>query len=333
MEATRKIKTKLTCVRYPGGKSNALKTLDPHFIKTFDEYREPFFGGGSVGLYLMQFCPGKKFWVNDFFYPVYAFWKVLHENPEELVKAIQNAKSKYVVPNDTVGLRDAAGKKIPSKSAQNGRQLHEKCRKLVDEAEEKKDEFGTACFWYILNKLSYSGMSMIGSYAPLAWDQNFTDACIANLPSTTALLKTVNFHITWKDYEELLTPPGDNVFVFLDPPYKIPHNLYGDEGDMHEGFDHKRFVDTIKKCSHKWMITYNEDDDLKKWFEGYHQLPWDLQYTMKAAKRDGQEGSTGTGKSGKKGKELLITNYPLNSGDAGVSKTPSSDANSGDCAQ
>ena len=39
-----------TPLRYPGGKSRACKKMDPFFpdLSDYDEYREPFLGGGSV---------------------------------------------------------------------------------------------------------------------------------------------------------------------------------------------------------------------------------------------------------------------------------------------
>src|SRR5271157_1283165 len=112
-----KIKTKITPVRTPGGKSNALKFLDKYLIKDFDEYREGFFGGGSVGLYLMQFNKNATYWVNDLFYPVYCFWKMLYEKPNDMVEFIKDAKSQFVVPNGLIV------KGTPSNSAKNGRKL------------------------------------------------------------------------------------------------------------------------------------------------------------------------------------------------------------------
>jgi DNA adenine methylase len=305
------VKTKLTPIRTPGGKSNALKFLDPYFIKDFKEYREPFLGGGSVGLYLMQINKNATYWINDFCYPVYCFWKTLYDKPEEMVHFLSAEKAFHSAMDDEIGKR-VNGKKIPSKSAENGRALHTKCRAAITQTIENRDIYQTGCLWYILNKLSYSGMSMIGSYAPLAWDQNFTSNCIKNLPKTSELMHSVRVNITWLDYTELLGNQGDEVFIFLDPPYKIPHSLYGDKGDMHRKFDHLKFSTDIKQCtSHKWMITYNQDEHITEWFKDYPQIPWDLQYTMKAAKRVGQEGSETTGKSGKQGKELLIMNYDI----------------------
>ena len=302
-----KIKTKNTPIRMPGGKSNALKFLDPYLKKEFTEYREPFFGGGSVALYLMQFNKNANYWINDLFYPLFCFWKTIFNSPHEMSAYILNIKTQYIVDNEIVI------KGTPSKNAINGKQLHEFCRSQIKMHIANKDEFHTACLWYILNKLSYSGMAMIGSYSILAWDQNFTDNCIKNLPNTSELMHSVkDVQITNYDYSVILNEPTtESTFIFLDPPYKIPHNLYGDKGDMHEGFNHKRFADTVKECKHNWLITYNEDEHIKQWFKNYPQLPWELQYTMKAAKRDGQVGSKTTGKSGKKGQELLVANYPL----------------------
>ena len=320
-----KTKTKLTPVRYPGGKSNALKFLDDYLIKDFDEYREPFFGGGSVGLYLMQFNKKATYWINDLFYPVYCFWKTLYYKPDDMVEVISDFKKAFTVPNGEYK------KGIASNSATNGRKLYDICRKEIVANIEAKDEFQTACLWYILNKTSYSGMAMIGAYTPLAWDQNFTDNCIAALPKTSELLHSVkNVRFDHVDYAVLLNEPSaGEVFIFLDPPYKIPHSLYGNEGELHEKFDHKKFADDVKACTpFNWLITYNNDPEIDGWFPTppFNKQPWDLQYTMKAAKRteDGElksaepkileDGtvrteSIETKKTGKMGKELLIYKY------------------------
>ena len=44
------IKSLKTPLRYPGGKSKAIKTLSQWYPKNISEYREPFIGGGSICL-------------------------------------------------------------------------------------------------------------------------------------------------------------------------------------------------------------------------------------------------------------------------------------------
>jgi D12 class N6 adenine-specific DNA methyltransferase len=44
-------------LRYPGGKSKALKNILPYIPLNFSEYREPFLGGGSVFIAIKQLRP------------------------------------------------------------------------------------------------------------------------------------------------------------------------------------------------------------------------------------------------------------------------------------
>ena len=83
--------TKLkTPLRYPGGKSRAIKKLDPDLPKQFKEFREPFLGGGSMALHVTQARPDTKVWVNDAYFNLFNFWNQLKNNGtrlhEELVK-------------------------------------------------------------------------------------------------------------------------------------------------------------------------------------------------------------------------------------------------------
>ncbi len=47
-------------LRYPGGKSCAVEII-AGLLPDFDEFREPFLGGGSIFLYAKQRFPKKDF--------------------------------------------------------------------------------------------------------------------------------------------------------------------------------------------------------------------------------------------------------------------------------
>ncbi len=81
-------------LRYPGGKSRAVKTIAP-LIPQFDEFREPFLGGGSVFIYMKQKYPNKKYWINDIYSNLYYFWKYTRQNPDILIKLIQKYKDEF----------------------------------------------------------------------------------------------------------------------------------------------------------------------------------------------------------------------------------------------
>ena len=62
-----------TCLRTPGGKFYGFKKLEKYFQVEFDEYREPFLGGGSVFLSLDN--ETKTNWINDIDTELVNFYK------------------------------------------------------------------------------------------------------------------------------------------------------------------------------------------------------------------------------------------------------------------
>ena len=53
------MKSLKTPLRYPGGKSRACEKMGPYFpdLRNYDEFREPFLGGGSVAIYVTKKYP------------------------------------------------------------------------------------------------------------------------------------------------------------------------------------------------------------------------------------------------------------------------------------
>ncbi len=74
--------------------------------------------------------------------------------------------------------------------------------------------------------------------------------------------------ITNFDYEELIEREGENIFIFLDPPYYSATKpaLYGKNGHLHKSFDHEKFAAAMKNCQPKWLITYDDGDYVRDLF-------------------------------------------------------------------
>ncbi|MGI9036407.1 MAG: DNA adenine methylase, partial [Pyrinomonadaceae bacterium] len=87
----------------------------------------------------------------------------------------------------------------------------------------------------------------------------------------------------------------------LDPPYFSAVNsaLYGKNGNLHKSFDHERFAEVLKKCSHKWLLTYDDSAFTRELFSFAHVKPWNLMYGMRNV----------TAASNQRGSELFISNY------------------------
>ena len=65
------IKSLKTPLRYPGGKSKAIKTLSQWYPKNISEYREPFIGGGSIAIDVTKSNPDIPIWINDLYCLLY----------------------------------------------------------------------------------------------------------------------------------------------------------------------------------------------------------------------------------------------------------------------
>ena len=270
-----------TPLRYPGGKSRAIKKMAPYFpnLGEYDEYREPFLGGGSVALYVAQTYPNISIWVNDLYEPLYTFWKQLQISGTKLTNELRQLKSRY-----------------PDRGSARG--LFLEAREYLNRDLFNSEPFHRAVSFYVVNKCSFSGLTESSSFSAQASDQNFSMRGIEKLPYYSELIQ--KWHITNLSYEKLMTD-DDGVFLYLDPPYSIKDNLYGKKGTMHSGFSHETFHKTCDKYKVDQMISYNSDNLIKERFQGWKAQEYDHTYTMRSVgdyMKDQQ-----------KRKELILLNY------------------------
>ena len=261
-------------LRYPGGKSRAIDTI-AKIIPDFDEFREPFLGGGSVFVYVKQRFPNKKFWINDLYSELYKFWEMTQKDVDNLIAKVYEWKTKYTI----------------------GKELYH----FLNENLGKFNDLERAAAFFVYNRITFSGTTLSGGYSEGAFTGRFTESSIKRLND---LAKIINGSlITNYDYEEVIKKEGDNVFIFLDPPYysATKSALYGKNGHLHKSFDHKRFAENMKNCQHKWLITYDDSEYIRNLFSFAHITSWNLTYGMRNI----------TENSDQKGKELFISNYVL----------------------
>lgn len=263
-------------LRYPGGKSKAIEQILPLIPKDFSEFREPFVGGGSVFIAVKQRIKRNAiFRINDLNYDLYCFWKYVKEDTIHLMNEIIRIKN----------------------SSQSGRELF---RFYTDDSKQW-DDFGRAVRFFILNRITFSGTVDSGGYSQHAFEKRFTQSSIDRIGLIAPILSGVI--ISHRDYEEQIFMDGNEVFIFLDPPYleKSRSRLYGFNGDLHTSFNHERFAQNMKACKHKWLITYDDSAEIRKLFSFANIHEWELQYGMNNYKQ----------KNAQKGKELFISNYDI----------------------
>ena len=273
------MKSLKTPLRYPGGKSRACTKMDQYFpdLRNYEEFREPFLGGGSVAIYITKKYPDIKVWVNDLYNPLYNFWCILRDEPEELHRCLKGYKEDYGTP-------------------ELARQLFNEMKIQLNH--EESEDFYRAVAFYIINKCSFSGLTESSSFSQQASVSNFSMNGIEKIPEYGKIIK--DWKITNLSYEELLTDDM-GVFVYLDPPYDIKDNLYGRKGSMHKGFDHDKFAADCDRHVCSQLVSYNSSNLVTERFQEWTVGEFAHTYTMRSV------GSYNTDQAERK--ELVLYNY------------------------
>jgi len=249
-------------LRYPGGKTRACKILDSVLEKNFDmnEFTDlvsPFFGGGSFEFYL-QNKYNKPLIVNDKFTPLFHFWSQIKVNKTELCKELK--KINTVTKDDFSSYRSSI-------------------LKLENEPLKQATQY------FIINRCSFSGATLSGGFSEEASKKRFTPSSITRIENLDLSNLTI-YNVDFTDF--INTHTTETSFLFLDPPYYLEKsNLYGNNGDMHENFDHQKLFDTIK-TKQNWLITYNNCDYIKKMYKDYIILPVSWAYGMNTSKESSE---------------------------------------------
>ncbi len=281
-----------TPLRYPGGKSRALKKMDPYIpdLRDYDEYREPFLGGGSVAIHVAKKYPDLRIWVNDLYEPLVNFWQNLQMFGVEM----KDQLSAY---------------KLSHNNPESARELFINSKDIINAKSSKYNDLDRACAFYIVNKCSFSGLTESSSFSQQASVSNFSIRGIERLPGYQEIIS--HWDINGYSYEHLMTQNLDDskkYFMYLDPPYDIKDNLYGRKGEMHQRFDHDRFAKDCEHCHLDMMISYNSDQLVKDRFKGlqWNASEFDLTYTMRSVGDYMRQQKTR--------KELLLMNYGTTEG-------------------
>ena len=89
---------------------------------------------------------------------------------------------------------------------------------------------------------------------------------------------------------------GPDTFFYCDPPY---FGLTGYHQHPFTREDHLRLRDTLASVQGKWLLSINDQSEVRQWYADFHIEPIDVLYSISRQK------------TGKKSGELLIRNYSL----------------------
>ncbi len=235
-------------LRYPGGKTRAVKTIRKYIPKGVNQLCAPFLGGASVELSCA--ADGIVVYGADAFEPLINFW--------------QHAQA------HSLPLSEQVRKYYPLS--------REKFYNLQKTLSSVSDPVERAAIFYVLNRSSFSGATLSGGMSP--GHPRFTPSAIDRLRD----FRADNIIFSCADFEDSLEAHADK-FLYLDPPYANGERLYGHKGDMHDGFDHERLASHLKKRD-GWILSYNDHPVVRHLYREYadkiHTPSW--QYGMSTDK-------------------------------------------------
>lgn len=186
-------------LRWAGGKSWLIKYLDRILPSEFNNYHEPFLGGGSVFIYLKSKKKIKKFaYLSDENESLINAYSVLKNNLGPLIKILKNYK--------------------------NEKEFYYSIRE-----QKFTDNIQKAAKFIFLNRTSFNGIYRVnlkGEYnVPYGFKKYKNLFDFENLKKLNESLSDT--FLSSGDFEETIDNVKNGDLVFLDPPYTVAHENNG----------------------------------------------------------------------------------------------------------
>jgi DNA adenine methylase len=289
--------TRMAFFCYPGGKtrvnSHIVKILDSFDCNQDTEYREPFFGGGSVGLNYL-FVNEKNIeniWINDKDSNLCSVWEAVIKYPDDFKKKVWEftptvdnffndkhiLKINSIVPQDKDHLLDIAVKKVA------------------------------------IHQTSFSGMGTM-SRGPYGGKEQKGKHKISEKWSPKYICKKIDLlHEHFKnkkirfgtcsnlDFQDVIDDTKMPAIIYLDPPYYVKGNELYQCGFTFN--DHVRLSNCLKNTKHNWLLSYDSCPEILNLYKDWAAID---QFTMDYYLTFGQKDSDVN--YARKNTELLI--YP-----------------------
>lgn len=296
-------------LKWAGGKSQLLNDLVrrlPQKIKTTQKihrYVEPFVGSGALFFKLKNHFRVEDSYLIDINKELIVGWKVIKNNPQELVKKLNNLQNNYYRKTE-----DERKKFYYEIRNEYNTQMHS-----FNYSEYNKDWVRRATYLIFLNKTCFNGLFRVNSKGefnvPFGRYKNPKICDEKNIRAVNASLENTKIYCMDFYRSEKWISPGS--FVYLDPPYRPLSETAYFTGYSNQGFGEKeqqRLAEFYKEMDERgaYLMLSNsdpknedpEDEFFDELYRGFHIERVD-------AKRFINCDASGRGPI----KELIIRNY------------------------
>lgn len=243
-EKKEKIKTHVSPLRWPGGKSKAVYQILKECEKdNLENFVEPFAGGASVGLSLLMAGKIKELYLNDLDYGVYSLFYIIVNFPWMLIDEIKAFE--------------------PSKEA------YKQAQSIVLSKYKDCDMLDAAWNLLICNRLAFSGISKANcmSNPSARWNP---DTLIKRIIEINRFSEHI--HVSCIDACELIEEMYwlPNTTIFIDPPYvDAGKNLYVENYNSEKHGKLAFLLDELYKGmpGADMILTYDNSDFIKDLYQ------------------------------------------------------------------
>jgi DNA adenine methylase len=252
--------------RYPGGKKRFKNFIIPYirkFLVNNDyEYVEPFFGGGSVGIFVLNNI--NKICINDKDESLCCLWNSIIHKPNELIDLINEFNPKK---EDFFDI-----KKI-----------------LIENKDCGIDNLEIGFKKLIIHQISYSGLGTKagGPIGGKSQKSKYSVDCRWNPVNLKKEIKKIsklfnrvdirNGKCTNFDFEKILSNKTKS-FFYLDPPYFIKgRELYE---ESFNGQDHVRLMKNLRQNENPWLLSYDNCSYVRDLYDWAIIQEIDINYTI-----------------------------------------------------
>jgi len=237
-------------LKWAGGKRQLLSAIYARFPASFDDYHEPFLGGGAVFLDLEP----NGGTVNDTNPRLVSFYRTVRDRPDELVARLRRFDDPEGEPDPDLAFAttDWTGEPVDDYYYQQRARFNRRPYGDDDWPADEDERVEEAALLLYLNRTCYNGLYRensdggfnvpIGRYADPDWVQGDRIRAAGD-----ALART---EIRNEDFEYVLDAAGAGDLVYLDPPYE-PMSATADFAEYSaEGFDRSdqtRLLDVVER--------------------------------------------------------------------------------------
>lgn len=285
-----------TPVSRVGNKTAILHILYALFPPKYGRFIDVFGGSGSVLLGNPEICPFEVY--NDFDRNLANLFRCMKERTMAVIRELGfchlNSREDFIAVRRFFENEQFDDKYLSEElrltqimfPPPEAKELTEMRKRITLDYDVRR-----AAMFLKLLRFSYSSSGK--SYASQPFDIRKLFGLISQLQDRMANVVVEN-----QDFETLIKHyDRPDAFFYLDPPYFSTEDMYevGFEWD-----DHVRLRDTLKNIKGKFLLSYNDCDEIRELYNGFSMFDFSRTHSM--AQRY---------EAGKEFKELLIGNYDL----------------------